>query len=58
MKKSRRDFIKKVSAGTAGITLGGMGLSARSYARIKGSNDRVNIGFWAVEHVAEDIETW
>ena len=45
MKKSRRDFIKKVSAGTAGITLGGMGLSARSYARIKGSNDRINIGF-------------
>lgn len=37
--KSRRDFIKKSALGTAGITLG---MTASSYARIMGSNDRVN----------------
>ena len=37
--KSRRDFIKKSALGTAGITLG---MTASSYARILGSNDRVN----------------
>lgn len=45
MEKSRRDFIKKVSAGAAGMTLGGVAPVAKSYARIKGANDRINIGF-------------
>lgn len=44
MENTRRDFIKKVVAGTAGVTLGGIGLSAKSYARILGANDRVNVG--------------
>ncbi len=44
MENTRRDFIKKVAAGTAGVTLGGIGLSAKSYARILGANDRVNVG--------------
>jgi predicted dehydrogenase len=41
----RRDFIKKITAGTAGIAIGGAGsgLSAKSYARITGANDRLNI---------------
>lgn len=42
---SRRDFIKKSSLGAAGITIGAMGFPASSYARIIGSNDRINIGF-------------
>lgn len=41
---SRRDFIKKSAFSTAGITIGAMGFSASSYARIIGSNDRVNVG--------------
>jgi predicted dehydrogenase len=41
---SRREFIKKTSIGAAGITIGAMGFSAKSYARIVGSNDRLGIG--------------
>jgi predicted dehydrogenase len=37
--KSRREFLKNVAVGTAGIAVG---LNARSYARILGANDRVN----------------
>ncbi len=44
MKKSRREFVKTIAAGTAGITMGGLGLSAKSYGNIIGSNDRVNVG--------------
>ncbi len=37
---SRRSFIKKATIGTAGIAL----FSAKSYANIIGSNDRLNVG--------------
>ncbi len=42
---NRRDFLKKVTAGAAGVAVGGsaMGMSARSYGRIIGANDRLNI---------------
>jgi predicted dehydrogenase len=40
---NRRDFIKSGMAGTAGITIGAMGFSAKSYAAVKGANDRINI---------------
>ncbi len=40
---NRRDFIKKSALGTAGITIGGMGFSAKSYASILGANDRFRI---------------
>src|SRR5688500_86010 len=39
----RRDFIKTGMIGTAGITIGGMGFSAKSYAAISGANERLNI---------------
>jgi predicted dehydrogenase len=39
----RREFIKKSIAGTAGIAIGGMGFSAKSYASVIGANDRINI---------------
>ena len=38
---SRRSFIKKTALGTAGLTVG---FSAKSYARIIGANDRINVG--------------
>ncbi|MHB1179010.1 MAG: Gfo/Idh/MocA family protein [Daejeonella sp.] len=41
---SRREFIKKASVGVGAISLGAMGFSAKSYARIIGSNDRVQVG--------------
>lgn len=43
MKKSRREFVKTVARGSAGITIGAMGFNARSYGQIIGSNERVNI---------------
>ncbi len=39
----RRDFIKKSVVGAAGIAIGGMGFSAKSYASIIGSNERINL---------------
>lgn len=44
MLSTRRDFLKKFGAASAGLMLGGMGMSAQSYKRIIGSNDRVNVG--------------
>lgn len=38
---SRKKFIKKTALGAAGLTVG---LSARSYGRILGANDRVRVG--------------
>ena len=40
---SRRRFLKSVGAGAAGIGLP-MGLSAASYAKVRGANERVRIG--------------
>jgi predicted dehydrogenase len=39
----RRDFIKQSLLGTAGLTIGGMGFSARSYASIVGSGERITL---------------
>ncbi len=39
----RRDFIKKSLIGGTGLAIGGIGFSAKSYASIMGSNDRINV---------------
>ncbi len=41
--RSRREFIKKSTFGAAGLTIGAMGFSAKSYARIMGANDRIGV---------------
>ncbi len=41
--KTRRDFLKTAAIGTAGLALAGVGSSAKSYARIIGANDRLNV---------------
>jgi predicted dehydrogenase len=43
--QKRREFIRKMTAGAAGLTIGSeiSAMSARSYSRIMGANDRVNI---------------
>lgn len=41
----RRSFLKKSTVGAAGLTLGGMTFSPKSYSRIIGANDRVNVAF-------------
>ncbi len=45
MNNTRRDFIKKATIGTAGLIFGGLvnGMSARSYSRIIGANERLNV---------------
>ncbi|RYY15057.1 MAG: Gfo/Idh/MocA family oxidoreductase, partial [Chitinophagaceae bacterium] len=39
----RRDFIKTTLKGSAGLMIGGLGFSAKSYASIIGSNERINL---------------
>lgn len=41
---SRREFIRKVSIGAGVVGLSAMGVSAKSYGRIMGANDRVQVG--------------
>jgi predicted dehydrogenase len=45
MENSRREFIKKAALSTAGLTVGGLatGMSAKSYAKIIGANERLNV---------------
>lgn len=44
MNNTRRNFIKKGAMTGAATYLGTLGLSAKSYSRIIGANDRVNVG--------------
>jgi predicted dehydrogenase len=41
---SRREFIKQTSKASAAAYLGAIGFSAKSYGRILGANERVNVG--------------
>jgi hypothetical protein len=43
MDASRRTTLKKLAAGAAGVTFGSMSFTAKSYARIIGANERVNV---------------
>ncbi len=44
MKTNRRSFLKSSTAASAGIMIGGLGMSAKSYGRILGANDRISVG--------------
>lgn len=44
MGNTRREFIKKSALAAAGVAVASTGLSAKSYARILGANDRVVVG--------------
>ncbi len=50
MNQTRRIFIKSIMAGTAAVSSGGVlpAFSARSYNRIKGSNDRISVSIMGV----------
>ena len=43
--ENRRDFIKKITTGTAGLAIGGaaIGMNAKSYGRIMGANEKVRV---------------
>jgi predicted dehydrogenase len=44
MSANRREFIKQSSKATAALYLGTLGISAKSYGRIIGANERVQVG--------------
>ncbi|OFY67651.1 MAG: dehydrogenase [Bacteroidetes bacterium RBG_13_43_22] len=48
--EKRRDFIKKVAVGSAGLAFGGATLefSAKSYRNIQGANDKIRVGIIGV----------
>ncbi len=46
--KQRREFIKKAAVGATGLAIGGLGFSAKSYASIIGSNDRINLALMGI----------
>lgn len=50
MSNSRRDFIKKTAAGSAGIVTGGIltGFTAKSYGRIVGANEKIRASVMGV----------
>lgn len=52
--EKRRDFLKKSTMGAAGIAIGGMGFSSKSYSSIIGSNDRINIAVIGIRNRGKD----
>ena len=48
--ENRRDFLKKMSTGSAAMVIGGagLGLSAKSYGQVLGANDKIRMGFIGV----------
>ena len=44
---TRRDFVTRTATGLAGaaVATSGFSMNASSYQKVKGANDRINIGF-------------
>jgi hypothetical protein len=56
---NRRNFIKTTAIGTAGIAIGGLSLSPKSYASVVGSNDRINLAVVGLRSRGRDhINSW
>lgn len=47
-KTTRRSFLSKTGVVTAGLTLGANSVSAKSYSRILGANEKIRVGFIGV----------
>ena len=45
---TRREFISKTGMAAAGLTIGAQGMSAKSYSRIIGANEKIRMGFIGV----------
>lgn len=55
----RREFIKKTAVGAAGIAIGGMGFSPKSYASIVGANNRINLALIGIRNQGGvHIDNW
>ena len=48
--QNRREFIKTSVIATTGMTVGGKGFSAKSYAAIAGANDRIHVAVVGVRN--------
>jgi predicted dehydrogenase len=53
--ENRRDFIKKTAIGTAGVSVGMTAFSAKSYGRILGANDRINVSVIGLRGRGKDL---
>ena len=53
--ENRRTFIKKTAIGTAGVSVGLTAVSAKSYGRILGANDRINMGVIGLRGRGKDL---
>ncbi|MEO1012371.1 MAG: Gfo/Idh/MocA family oxidoreductase [Bacteroidota bacterium] len=53
MSTNRREFIKKTTAGSAALALGGMVLPSAVYARVSGANDKINCAIIGVRSRAK-----
>jgi predicted dehydrogenase len=55
----RREFIKKSVLGSAGIAIGGMGFTSKSYASIVGANERISVAVIGIRNQGSvHIDTW
>ena len=55
----RREFIRTSVMGSAGIAIGGIGFSAKSYGSIIGSNDRITLAVIGIRNQGSfHIESW
>jgi predicted dehydrogenase len=55
----RREFIKKSVLGSAGIAVGGMGFTSKTYASIVGANERINVAVIGIRNQGSvHIDTW
>ncbi len=56
---SRRDFLKKTTMAGAGIAIGGLGFSAKSYGNIIGANDRITMAVLGIRGQGKThIDKW
>jgi predicted dehydrogenase len=55
----RREFIRTSVMGSAGIAIGGLGFSAKSYGSIAGSNERITVAVIGIRNQGSfHIENW
>ena len=55
----RREFIKKSVLSSAGIAIGGMGFTSKSYDSIVGANERINVAVIGIRNQGSvHIDTW
>jgi predicted dehydrogenase len=55
----RREFIKKSILSSAGIAIGGMGFTSKSYASIIGANERINVAVIGIRNQGSvHVNTW